>query len=274
MISVILPVWKPNIDQLKLCVDSIVNQTYNDLEIIIIYRKTQEFDDKFYALISRYNDNRIKIVENKRSGFTNSLNEGIKNSSGEFIARIDADDYCETNRFERQLEFKEKNEYNIVGSWAYSISDDGKVIGKIEPPITHSEIRKKIMFHCPMLHPTILMDRKVIDEIGAYDESFVHAEDYEFYFRAMSKNYRFGNVQEYLTYIREATESRSRGSEWKKQRSYYVKAKNRAFFEYGFVRPRDVIYHMLTPAAYFMAPRIWSKMQKLTGWNKKHAVTS
>jgi glycosyltransferase involved in cell wall biosynthesis len=89
---------------------------------------------KFYSLIETYNDDRIRIIDNVSKGLTNSLNEGIKNSTGQFIARIDADDYCEINRFEKQLEFKNRYNYDIVGSWAYSISHEGKIIGKIELP--------------------------------------------------------------------------------------------------------------------------------------------
>lgn len=268
-ISVIIPVWHPNIDQLKKCLNSVIKQTYVNLEIILIYRKSEGFDDKFYHLINEYHEEkRLKVIEGKSKGFVNALNEGILNSNGEFIGRLDADDYCKIERFEKQLEFKKIHNYNIVGTWAYSISEDGKIIGKIEPPTSHFDIRKKMMFHCPLLHPTILMDRKMLDDIGLYDPSFIHAEDYELYFRAMSRNYKFGNVPDHLGYIRETIESRSRGAEWRKQRLYYIKAKNKAFFHYGFVKPYDIIYHILTPVSYFMSPFIWNRLKKFTGWNK------
>lgn len=268
IISVVLPVWKPDFSELKLCMDSVVGQTYKDLEIIIIYRKSDGFDENFYSLISEYKDNRIRIIEGKKTGFTNSLNEGIESSTGKFIARIDADDYCDTSRFEKQIEFKKKYNYDIVGSWAYSISHEGKVIGKIELPVTHDEIRKKMMLHCPMLHPAILMDRKVFSGIGMYDAEFIHAEDYELYFRAMSHNYKFGNVPEYLVYIREGKFSRSRGEEWKTQRRYYVKAKKKAREDYGFNKYYDVLYNVFTPFSYFVSPRMALQIKKLSGWYK------
>lgn len=270
-ISVILPVWKPNLIQLKQCLDSIADQTYDNLEIIIIYQKSDKFDSDFQSLLSEYHDEkRLKILQNKTIGLASSLNLGISSCVGDYIGRIDQDDYCKVERFQEQLDFKHKNNINIVGSWAYRISNYGKIIGKIELPVTHSEIRKKMMLHCPMLHPTILMDKKMLNEIGYYDISFDRAEDYELYFRAMSKGYTFGNVPEHLCYIRESLSSITRGSEWRKQRKNYMKAKNKAFNEYGFVKPLDRLYHFMTPFSYFMSPKAWSKFKKITGWEKSN----
>ena len=100
LISVILPVWKPNINQIKQCLDSLINQTYRHQEIIIIYRKSNLYDKDFFALIDEYNDERLKVIIGEKPGLPNKLNEGILNASGEYIARMDADDYCELNRFE------------------------------------------------------------------------------------------------------------------------------------------------------------------------------
>ena len=268
LISVILPVWKPNINQIKQCLDSLINQTYRHQEIIIIYRKSNLYDKDFFALIDEYNDERLKVILGEKIGFTNSLNEGILNASGEYIARMDADDYCELNRFEKQLEFKEKIQSNIVGSWGYSISDDGKILGKIEMPVTHSDIRKKIMLHNPILHPSVLMDRKILDQVGLYDPKYIHSEDHELWFRIMYHKYKFANVPEYLLYIRETLASRSRGSEWKINRQYYIKTKNYAFFHYGFRNPYDILYYVLTPITYFISPRFALKAKKAIGWYK------
>lgn len=266
-VSVIIPVWKPNLEQLKRCLDSLIKQSFGNLEVILVYRKSQHYDDSFFSLVDEYNDDgRIRILDNKNPGFVNALNEGISNSTGEFVGRIDADDYCDPERFEKQLEFKKENKLDVVGSWAYWLSNDGRTLGKIEVPITHKEIRRKMMFHCPILHPTLLMDKEMLDKVGRYDPSFIHAEDYELYFRIMSRGYKFGNVPKYLSYIRDATQSRSRGSEWRKQRTFYIKAKNKAVFNYGFTKPIDIIYYTLTPIAYFMSPKLWSKIKVLT-WN-------
>jgi len=271
LISVILPIWQPNLEHFKACIESVVNQSYDSLEIIIVYRKSKDFDHDFYSIMNEYHDDkRIKIIENKKIGFTNSLNEGIVNSTGELIGRIDGDDCCEINRFEKQLDFKDQNEANVVGSWAYHISDVGEKIGKIETPVYETEIRKKIMFHNPMLHSSILMEKKMITDIGMYNPEFNFAEDYELWLRAISRNYKLINCPEYLISIREASFSIMRGTRWRKQRYYNIKAKNQALLHYGFATPQDIIYYTLSSLSYFISPKISLRAKKITGWYKSN----
>jgi len=268
LISTIIPIWKPNFNHLKKCLDSVLAQTYSNIEIILVYKKSPQFDDEFHNLINQYQDMRIKVIKDNNKGFSNALNLGIINSTGRLIARMDGDDFCVNNRFERQLKFKKNNKCDVVGTWACLLSEDGTQIGKIETPTTHEEIRKKMMLHDPILHPSVLMDRKMLDKIGLYDTSFVYAEDYELWFRAMSKNYKFRNVPEFLVNIRENPQSITRGPEWKKHRIFAMKAKNRAFLKYGFCKPQDIFYYILTQFTYFISPRMASRAKKLTGWYK------
>lgn len=268
LISIILPIWKPKFNELKQCIESLINQTYSKIEIILVYTSTKDYDEKFYSFLKQYVDERIKVVKNEKLGLANALNEGIKNANGEFIARIDQDDYCDNKRFEMQLKFKKENNANIIGSWAHHIASDGTIISNTQKPTTHNEIRKKMMLHCPMSHPAILMDRKMLNEIGLYDPNFESAEDYELYFRAMNKNFRFGNVPEYLVFTRENPDSMTRGSKWQKQRRLYMKAKTKALKEYNFVKPLDVLYYLITPVSYVVSPRMWRKLKRLTGWHK------
>ena len=267
LISVIIPVWKPNFTHLKTCIDSVVAQTYSDIEIIIIYKKSPEFDEGFYRLIKEYQDDKIKVVETN-GGIPVARNTGIMKSRGEFIALMDADDFCEVDRFEKQLKFKEKHKCNVVGSLANLISNEGKKIAKIQVPITHQEIRKIMMLRNPVLNPSILMDRRMLEDIGFYDTSFVYASDYELWFRAMFNGYKFANVPEYLLSIRNNPQSVTQGSTWKKSRIYAMKAKNRAFLRYGFSKPWDFFYYLLTTLTYFISPRVAMRAKKITGWYK------
>ncbi len=267
LISVIIPVWKPNFTHLKTCIDSVVAQTYSDIEIIIIYKKSPEFDEGFYRLIKEYQDDKIKVVEDN-GWIPVARNTGIMKSRGEFIALMDADDFCEVDRFEKQLKFKEKHKCIVVGSWAHYISYEGKKIVKIQVPTTHQEIRKKMMLHNPILNPSVLMDRRMLEDIGFYDTSFVYASDYELWFRAMFNGYKFANVPEYLLSIRNNPQSVTQGSTWKKSRIYAMKAKNRAFLRYGFSKPWDFFYYLLTTLTYFISPRVAMRAKKITGWYK------
>jgi len=267
LISVIIPIWKPNFSHLKTCIDSVLAQTYSDIEIIIIYKKSPGFDESFYRLIKECEDDKIKVVE-ESGGLSVALNTGIMKSRGKFIARMDGDDFCEVNRFERQLKFKENHKCNVVGSWGHCISYEGKKIAKIQVPTTHQEIRKKMMLHNTILNSSVLMDGRMLEDVGFYDTFFVIASDYDLWFRAMFNGYKFANVPEYLVSIRDSHQSVTHGSTWKKARIYAIKAKNRAFLRYGFFKPRDVFYHLLTPLTYFISPRVAMRAKKITGWYK------
>lgn len=262
LISVILPVWKPDLDQLKICVDSIMLQTYKNLELLIIYRPDISYNDDFYRFLEKYENKRIAVVENNE-GFVSQLNQGIKIAKGKYIARIDADDYCDKNRFEMQLKFKEENHYDIVGTWGYFITNEGKIIRKIEFPIHHKKIREKIMLYDPILHPSVLMEKKIIDKLGLYDANYQYAEDYELWFRACKNGYKFGNVPKFLTYIRNNPNSITRGNTWKKARSNGLKVKNKALLQDGFNKPIDIINYFVSLFTYFITPNTSKQLNKI-----------
>lgn len=270
LVSVILPIWKPNFNYLKTCIDSIIGQTYSDVELIIVYKKSANYDQEFISLIDKYSENRIKVIDDPNKGIAGARNEGILNSRGEFIAQIDGDDFCEIDRFEKQLKFKMERQCDIVGSWAHYITADGKKIMGLQRPVTHQELRKKIVLRTPIFQSSVLMDREIFDKVGFYNIAFVYAEDYELWLRAMSKGLKFGNVPEYLITLRAEPQSLTRGPEWKKVRSYVVKAKTKALFQYVYSKPRDIFYYLLSPMNSMLPPKFEIKSKKIQqNFNRK-----
>jgi len=269
LISVVMPVWKPDVGQLERCIESIRNQTYSNLELIIIYKKSNSRMDSEVEKIFDKNkdDRRIRVIEDN-ANFVDALNVGIKMAKGTKIGRMDSDDVCVNTRFEDQIEFMKQNKISLLGSWAYSISNDGKIMGILEPPYKPEEIRKKIMFHNPILHPSILMERNMIDEIGYYDPNFHGAEDYELFLRAISKNFQIANIPKHLIYLRETNQSIMRGSKWRSSRKAYIKAKNTALLHYGFNRYYDIFYSLITPITFFVSPKMAYSVKSTLGWNK------
>jgi len=263
-ISVILPIWKPEISDLKKSIDSVLFQTYTFFELIIAYKKNSKTDASFYKLIKEYNDKRIRIIECKKKGVSNQMNEGIKNSSANLIARIDGDDFWDSSKLELQLEYKLNNQLDIVGTWGILISSDEKEIRKLEPPITHAEIRKTLMLNDTIIQPSILMDKKMLDDIGLYDESFNTAEDYELWLRIISKGYKFGNLPKYLVKVRANPLSLSR-TNWQNHRTDTIRAKNLGIRKYGFTHLRDILYYLPTPMYYFISPKNAKRIRKILG---------
>ena len=101
-ISVLMPVY--NCEKfLKKAIDSILNQTFDNFEYIII---NDGSTDNTLNIIKSYKDKRIKIINNSKNlGISRSLNKGIRQAKGEYIARHDSDDISDLNRFKLQLEY-------------------------------------------------------------------------------------------------------------------------------------------------------------------------
>ena len=99
-VSVIVPVY--NVEKyLKQCLDSIVNQTYKNLEIIIVNDGTK---DNSMKLVEEYlQDKRIKVINKKNGGLGSARNRGIEEATGDYISFVDSDDYIDLNMYEKLI---------------------------------------------------------------------------------------------------------------------------------------------------------------------------
>lgn len=266
-----MPVWKTKPDLLSLCMKSILTQTYTDFEFLIIYQKSfEEVDNQIEQIFNENSDDhRLKIIETKMPGFTNSLNLGLLHSKGEYVARMDGDDISEITRFEEQLNHLKQTKTDLVGSWAYSIAENGNVLGRIETPVSHSDIRKKIMFHNPFLHSSILLRKNIFEKIGKYNPIFEGAEDYDLYFRIIAGNHKVSNIPKYLIKLRETKGSIMRRSGWQKRRLTYLNVKKNAVKNLGFNSFLDRFYYSLTPLTLLLSPKFAFVLKNKIGYHKK-----
>lgn len=197
-----MPVFNQEVQYLRLALESILNQSFSDFELIIIDDGSK---DDLCTVLSEYTgrDNRVKILRNeKNQGIINSLNRGIDLAQGEFIARMDSDDIAMKDRLEKQLGFLEQHpDYALVGTNAITIDEDGKETGHLDFPTSHESIYRSIILRNPILHPTWFLRRSIFTEMGCYDEKASRVEDYEFLLRIAPK-YKIGNVPERLLYYR------------------------------------------------------------------------
>jgi len=265
LISVVLPVWKTNPSFLTLSIRSILEQDFTNLELLLVYKKSLDQIDSEIEQVFDENsdDHRLRIIYQKEKGFTNSLNLGIREANGNFFARMDSDDISNKNRFQEQLDHLKNTNSDLVGSWAYSISNDGKNLGTIELPTTHHEIRKKIMFHNPFLHPSILLRRSVIETVGNYNPLFDGAEDYDLYFRILAAGFRVSNLPKMLIKLRETNESITRGKKWKKNKLATLMVKKNAVKNLGFDSPLDLFYYSTTSLILLIPPKISYRLRNL-----------
>lgn len=176
-------------------VESILNQTFGDFEFIIV---NDGSTDNTMKIIKGYQDSRIKSIDKRyNSGLADSLNIGIQNSGGNFIARMDADDYSEKERLEIQVEFLENNpDVDLVGTWAYLIDLNSNTKKECKPPITDKDIKKYMQKDSPFIHSSVMFRRHVVEKVGYYN-LVKGMEDYDLWIR-MAKYYKVANIPKFL----------------------------------------------------------------------------
>lgn len=169
-ISVVMSVYNSQ-EYLSASIESILNQTHEDFEFIII---DDGSIDRSLEIIQGYAkaDNRIQIIVNRSNlGIALSLNKGIKIAKGKYIARMDADDVCLPERFKIQLEYLEKNpKIWILGSSIIHIDEKGKYIRQINYSADPNRLRWNMLFGTTGLvcHPSAMMLANKIREAGLY----------------------------------------------------------------------------------------------------------
>jgi len=200
LISVILPVFNAEL-YLKESIDSILNQTYQNFELIIINDKST---DSSKDIILNYSDKRINYYENlKNEGLVFTLNRGLKIAKGIFITRMDADDVSLPFRFKKQVDFLKSNQdIDLIGSFYYTIDKNGKVLNRVKYPLNHDDIKFGLIFNSVLCHPSIMFRRKLIDlNYFFYENEYFPAEDY-YLWTCLVNKIKIGNINDFLLLYR------------------------------------------------------------------------
>lgn len=193
MISVLMSVYNEKDVYLEQSINSIINQTYSNFEFIIVVDKPDNF--KAIELLKKYQviDSRIKILFNKENiGLTRSLNRALANASGEYIARMDADDISNVDRFQKQMKFLENNQLDLIGSLITCIDENGSHIeGEDTRYYSPKVIMDTLRVHNCVPHPTWFAKKIVFEKLNEYRE-IESCEDYDFLLRALKEGFKIG----------------------------------------------------------------------------------
>jgi len=200
VVSVIIPVHG-DAPHLSSTIESIKMQSLREFEcVIILDRAAKEIEA--YARNLMLESDKFKVVVSKKPGISNALNTGIRESSGEFIARIDADDVMHKNRLMLQKNFLEKNHAVVcVGSQVIKINVNGTRIGRSSYPITNKQIILTLLFRNCIAHPSVMYRRSSILQVSGYRPDFDGVEDYDLWLR-LSMVGQIRNMQLALTSYR------------------------------------------------------------------------
>jgi len=181
LISVVMSTLNTDKNYLDLAINSILGQTYKNIEFIIVCDGSLE---EYEYIKEKYTDDRIKLIlheENK--GLPYSLNEAIRMSKGKYVARMDSDDISLPDRLMIQKEYMDNNSnIEICGMYARCIGEDDK---KCRFYFTDpASINVQLLYVPVLIHPTVMFRKSFFDKNIFYNEEFKCSQDYELWSRA------------------------------------------------------------------------------------------
>ncbi len=260
LISVIMGIkyTRAETDTLRRSIDSILNQTYENIEFLICEKGSSE-DAK--ALLREYEDksDKIKLIDGSGAkSFSEQLNMCLSVASGELIARMDDDDYSLPDRFQKQADFLEENEdFAFVGSnvslfWQGEIFDHDSFPEK--PEVLN------FVYVMPFVHPSIMFRKEIFDKVGFYGEQTRcnRCEDYDLLLRIYENGMKGYNIQEELliyTFPKSRVTTRTFKDRWRETRTRFVR------FKALHLLPKYVIYALKPTLTFFIPKKILSRIK-------------
>lgn len=183
--------------------ESILNQTYDNWELIMC---DDGSTDNTYQIAIDYSkrDKRIKVIKNEKNmGLARTLNNCLEISTGQYIMRHDGDDIMVKNRIEKQVQFMQNHDCDACGSAAY-VFDEYGVWGTRQ--VLESPDKECPVTGSPFIHPTVIMKRESLLEVGGYSDNHLtrqRLEDYDLWVKFFEKGFILRNITEPLIYYRE-----------------------------------------------------------------------
>lgn len=204
--SVLMSVYfKEKPEFLKESIESLLQQTLKPTEIVIV--QDGELTSELYELLDGYKHSfpgLFKFVPLKQNvGLGKALNIGIKECSYDLIARMDSDDICHPERFEKQIKFMEDHlDVKVLGSWIGEFEEDPNKIESIRKvPSSYEEVKQYAKTRCPLNHMTVVYWKDAVLKSGSY-QTLMWNEDYYLWGRMLNSNIKIMNMPEILVFAR------------------------------------------------------------------------
>ena len=196
-VTVLMPVY--NAERfVAQTVDTILAQTFSDLEFLIINDGSTDGSLKILEDYAR-RDARIRLISRPNTGYVAALNEGLGLAQAELIARIDADDLSDPRRLELQVaRMRQEPQLVALGSNALAIDEEGHLLGDYPVPLTHDEIEAEHLRGSSSIHhPAVMLRTEAVRRVGGYRRELMPCEDFDLWLR-LGEIGRLANLPEKL----------------------------------------------------------------------------
>ena len=217
LVSIITPYYKKK-KYIELTINSVLQQTYKNFELIIIYDDQNKEDLNFLKNLIK-KDKRIKLYINKKNlGAGRSRNKGIKLSQGSLIAFLDSDDLWTRNKLKKQIFFMKKSLVDISHTSYHIINSDNKIIGRrIAKDMNH----KLLLSSCDIGLSTVIMKKEIITNKIKF-ANINTKEDYVLWLKITLDNKKIFALKNNLTKWRKLNDSLSASKIQKLHDGYLV----------------------------------------------------
>ena len=238
-VSIITSVYNGEL-YLEECIESILNQTFDDFEYIVLNNGST---DRTAKILNLYNDPRLRVIHQENLGIPRSLNKGIELSCGDLIARQDADDYSFNSRLEHQVKFMDQHQDIVFCGSRWFEAINGKLLKQRVPFIeTDESIRKSMCLFNPFSHSVMIFRKQTFLESGGYNCQYKYSQDYDLWVRMLNLG-KAHILKEELGVARIFEKSESHKNT-RKQKCEGLRIRWKAFQKFG-GNPRNVLYYLL-----------------------------
>lgn len=197
-------------------INSVINQTYNNWELIIW---DDGSTDNTVNIIKNFKDDRIRLfLQEKNLGLCKSRLNVIEKINGSLVSILDADDYFESEKISKQINvFKNKKDVALCTTWT-KFYDENLSIKKIfKSDLNNNDLKKKLLFHNIIPHSSIMYKKEAAIEVGWYSKNYEYSQDYDLTLKLIQKN-DIHLIKEHLTNIIQPKDNMSNSPYFKKIR--------------------------------------------------------
>ena len=193
LVSIIMSVYNSE-NTLEKCLESIVNQSYRNVELLL---NDDSSTDNTYNICKSYSDKyeNIKLYSNPTNqGLTYSLNKLLNLAQGALIARQDGDDFSDENRLELQIKYLQQKNLDACTTRAKVINSEKTIPGlKFYLPLNIS-----MKYRNPFIHGTLLVKNRILKKLGGYDSRFKYSQDYKLMKDLIDQGYKISIMKQKL----------------------------------------------------------------------------